>query len=130
MSKAKGQIKRDGNKQNGDSKKQLFLKWANRHRRVLILASVLIVPACVLGLVRTERDRSIAIIAVLSAFLTLACGALTIAVAQVVGELKAIRDELVMIRARVNTELLDDMAADLTALRTKMDKGLLGLLHM
>ncbi len=130
LRKLRDQVRRESRKQNGESKKQVFVMWASRHRRACILASVLVLPACIFAVAWTEHDRSVAVIAALSALLTLVCGVLTIAIVQVIEQLKAIRSELVMIRTQVDTERLDDMADDLTALRSRMDKGLLGLLRI
>ncbi len=122
MNKTRAQSKRI-------SKTQTVVNWASRNRPGLIRASVLLLPALlVFALISMDRGRSIVILALLLAVVGLACGVLTIAVAQIIELLKAIRRELVMIRTRIDTELLDDIATDVTAMRTQMGKGVFGLL--
>ncbi len=106
------------------------MNWARRNQPVLVQASVLLPALLVFALIPTDRGKSIVIVALLLAVFVVACGVLTIAVAQIIELLKAIRRELVMIRIRIDTEVLDDIATDLTAMRTQMGKGVLGLLGM
>ncbi len=108
-------------------KTQDVLQWAKHNQFVLIVASLALL--CLLGLVSTERGQGIATL-LLGAFLMLVGGGVIIAVSRVVEQLKAIRSELEIIRARIDTGLLDDIATDVTAMRTQMGKGVLGLFGM
>ncbi len=107
--------------------RQTVAKWATRNRHVLLVPGVLVVLVVSLGLVLSGRGMMVTLVILVTAFLA-ACTALTIAIARIVELLKAIRNELATIRAHVDTGLLDDIATDLTAVRTQMGKGVLGLL--
>ncbi len=113
------------------SKKQRVVNWASRNRPVLIQASVLLLAlSLVFASISTDRGKSIVILALLLALFVLACGVVTIVAAQIIELLKAIRTELVMIRTRIDAELLDDIANDVTTMRTQMNKGVFGLFGM
>lgn len=121
MKKTRVQVK-------SDSKRQKVASWVSSNRLVLILASLLVPLAYVFVSLTTEGAKSNNIVLLLSAFLVLACGVLTITVAQIIALLRAIRGELIMIRTRIDRERLDDIAGNLTAIRDQMGKGVLGLL--
>ncbi len=123
MSKTKAQLKRNNNKQD-------LVNWARHNRSVLILASALVPVLYLLVLGAIERGKGTPISLLLSAFVLLACTLLIVALARIVELLGAIRSELVMIRGHIDRGLLDDIATDLTAVRTQMDKGVIGLLGM
>ncbi len=81
-----------------------------------------------LGLVLPGHGMIVMLIVILlSAFLA-GCAALTIGVIKMIELLKTIRSELATIRAHIDAGLIDDIARDLTAMRTQMGKGLFGLL--
>ncbi len=122
MNKTRAQSKRI-------SRKQRVVNWASRNRPVLIQASVLLLGSLVFASISTDRGKNIVIFALLLALFALVC-VLTIVVAQIIELLKAIRGELVMIRTRIDAELLDDIATEVTAMRTQMGKGVFGLLGM
>ncbi len=107
--------------------KQTVAKWVTGKWRALVLASVLVALVVSLALFLPRVGMIVPISIVLSALLV-SCAALIIALMKMIELLKAIRSELVIIRAHVDTGLLDDIATDLTAVRTQMGKGVFGLL--
>ncbi len=75
-------------------------------------------------------QRPSAFTALIFALLLLVCVVLAIAIIQILTVLNGIKTELWMIRTAIDARALDDIAADLTAMRTQMAKGVFGLLGM
>ncbi len=115
---------------NSFHRKENLVNWARHNRSKLILASAIVSLLWVLGVIWIERERTTAIVILLSAGLLIAGSCFIVALARIVELLKAIRSELVMIRAHIDRGLLDDIATDLTAMRAQMGRGVLGLLGM
>ncbi len=111
-----------------DNCKQKVVAWTSRNRLVLFLASIFVPLAYLLGAASIRRASASTTLVLLFAFLVFACAVLTVAVAWIIEVLNGIKTELVMIRSGVDTERLEDIATDVTAIRNQMGKGVLGLL--
>ncbi len=97
---------------------------------MLILASAIVSLICGLTVVWVEGKKTTAIVFLVSAGLLIAGSCVIAALVCILELLKAIRGELVMIRGHIDRELLDDIAANLAAMRAQMGRGVLGLLGM
>ncbi len=106
------------------------LIWVTRKRPVLVTAIAFVPLMMLLEVMSNQRGTIMTISFVVAASLFGVLGGVLMAVTQIVVLLKAIRSELMLIRARLETEVVDDIASDLTAVRAQMGKGVLGLLGM